>query len=254
MSFIDSKERKDDLKLLICIILGFLFVAWLCTPPGNKLLQLCFWGNNTKMFFAKSTENEYIFHRNNAVYLAKLYPNDKKKTIKEMDKAIQSIPSNTKESEFLRLYRERAYINIYIGNYSAALNDFLRSGEIEFNDYLKMALLLKENGNYRYAEKYCNAILNQNPLAYAGYACLSEVYIAAGQPETALNIWILALDRKNNYPRFLIERAKVKKLLGDEKGYEEDINKAKTFDKYIDVEYSIINDTLKPKKLLLDIR
>ena len=42
-----KQSRKDDVKLLVWIVVGFLFIAWFCSPPGNKLLQLCFWGNNT---------------------------------------------------------------------------------------------------------------------------------------------------------------------------------------------------------------
>ena len=48
-----KQSRKDDVKLLVWIVVGFLFIAWFCSPPGNKLLQLCFWGNNTKYFITK---------------------------------------------------------------------------------------------------------------------------------------------------------------------------------------------------------
>ena len=35
-------NRKDDIKLLMKLIFVFIIVAWLCTPPGNKILQICF--------------------------------------------------------------------------------------------------------------------------------------------------------------------------------------------------------------------
>ena len=103
-------NKKDDMKLLLWIIAGFLFAAWLCTPPGNKFLQMAFWGNNTKFLIAKLTNNyastEYIFHRNNAVYLAKMYQK-KDKALKEMNKAIETLPSFASETELNTLYKER---------------------------------------------------------------------------------------------------------------------------------------------------
>ena len=89
-----KQNRKDDAVLLAWIAIIFLVVVWFVTPPGNKFTQLCFWGNNTKFFFAKmigtSSSTEYIFHRNNAVYLAKMYPK-KDTALKEMDKAIKTL-------------------------------------------------------------------------------------------------------------------------------------------------------------------
>ena len=107
---IKKKSRKDDTKILSWIVFGFLFIAWLCTPPGNKFLQICFWGNNTKMFVEKMMNNsaatEYVFHRNNAVYLAKMYSN-KNSALIEMNKAIETLPSYASDSELKRLYKDR---------------------------------------------------------------------------------------------------------------------------------------------------
>ena len=56
-NFNSKTSRKDDAKLLAWIVFGFLIVAWLCTPPGNKFLQICFWGNNTQLFMSKLIHN-----------------------------------------------------------------------------------------------------------------------------------------------------------------------------------------------------
>lgn len=251
------QNKKNDIKFLLWIVLGFLFVAWLCTPPGNKFLQICFWGNNTKFLISKVTHNaeatEYIFHRNNAVYLAKMYKN-KKKALKEMDRAIETIPTYIANSELESLYKDRANIRLMAGDYKGALNDFLNSGKIDFTDYLKVAMLFKEGGNYRAAMSYCNAILDIDNTAYAGYACLSELYTSINRPDLALNVWNLAVDRKPNLARGYVDRAFVKKQLGDLEGYNKDIAKAKEVSPTINIEESIIEDTLHPKILTLTIR
>ena len=254
-------NRKDDTKLLVYIILGFLFVAWLCTPPGNKFLQMCFWGNNTKFIIAKLTNNyastEYLFHRNNAVYLAKMYK-DKSKALKEMNKAIETIPTFVSDNELNTLYKERAYIRLMGRDYKGALNDFVnggvRAGNISFNENLTVAMLFKEAGNYKEAMAYCNNILNTDNTAYAGYACLSELYNSIGRYDVSLRVWDLAIDRKKNNAKAYVDRALVKKQLGDLEGYNADIKKAKEYVPTINIEDSIIDDILNPKLLNLSIR
>lgn len=256
VSNFNNTNKKDDYKFVIGCIFAFVILVWICTPPGNKLLQVCFWGNNTKMLIAKMTNNynttEYIFHRNNAVYLAKMYPENRKRATVEMDRALRTAPSFLSENELHSLYRDSAYIYLYAGDYKKALNDFLRSGEIDFRDYLKVALLFKENGNYKYAISYCNAILNQDVTAYAGYACLADVYNSAGKPGTAIKIWDLALDRSNS-SRIYIDRAIIKKSIGDIDGYNADIKRAKERGNFSENSASLIEETLHPKMLTLNI-
>ena len=64
-----QNTRRDDTKLLVGIVVAFLLVAWFCSPPGNKFLQICFWGDNVKYTVAKivkpSSTNEYLHNRNN---------------------------------------------------------------------------------------------------------------------------------------------------------------------------------------------
>lgn len=250
-------SRKDDAKLLTWIICGFLFIAWLCTPPGNKFLQVCFWGNNTKLFIAKVTNNseatEYIFHRNNAIYLAKMYEN-KKRALLEMDKAINTLPSYVSDNELKALYKDRANIKLMSGDYKGALNDFLHSDDIQFNDNLKVAMLFKEQGNYREAMSYCNRILSVDGTAYAGFACLADLYTSLGRYDVAVRVLDLLIDRKPNIPRAYADRAMIKKKMGDNVGYEADVAKAKEYLPTINLEDSITYDALHPKMLNLSIR
>ncbi len=258
---LQKTSRKDDIKLLIWIIVGFLVIVWLCTPPGNKFLQMCFWGNNTKFLVARITNNvdskEYIFHRNNAVYLAKMYK-DKKRALKEMDKAISTLPTFASPDELNSLYKDRAAIKVMAQDYRGALSDYMNAGvnvnNIGFNENLTIALLFKEVGNYREAMSYCNNILNKDNTAYAGYACISDLYSSLGRYDLSLKVWDLAIDRKKNNAQAYVDRANTKKQLGDLEGYNADIKKAKEFVPTIDLDKSIIYDTLHPKILMLTIR
>lgn len=254
---IRRQNKKDDVKLLILIILGFLFVAWLFTPPGNKFLQICFWGNNTKYFITKLFKpekcTEYIFHRNNAVFLAKMYP-QRNTALREINKAIETLPSYAPQRELESLYKDRAEIRLFLGDYKGALNDFVNSGKLSINDRLKVALLFNKAGNYREALSNCNAILNIDMNAYAGFACLAEVYKTAERPEVSLKVWDLAILRNKNNARVYADRARLKRELGDTYGFEADLSKAKEYSPTINVEESLIEDTLNPKLLSLSIR
>ena len=253
----NKPSRKDDIKLITWIVVIFLFIVWLCTPPGNKFLQMCLWGNHVQYFFANISNpgqtNEYIFHRNNAIYLAKLYK-DKTHAIQEMDKAIETLPAYISEKELNTLYSERAKIKVIAGDYNGALNDYIHSGDIKFQDYLTVAMLFKEKQNYKQAISFCNAILSADNTAYAGFACLADLYSSLEKYGTAVRIWDLAIDRKKNNPRAYMDRAKLKKLMGDEDGYKADYAKAKEYLPTLSEDDSIIYDALHPKKLTLQIR
>ena len=252
-----SNTRRDDTKILVSIIVAFLLVAWFCSPPGNKFLQICFWGNNVKYAIAKivkpSSTNEYLHHRNNAVYLAKMYPT-KDEALKEMNKAIDALPKYAPDDELKSLYKDRAEIKLYKGDKKGALDDFIKSGQIYFNDYLKVAMLFKSLGKYREAMSYCNSILNQDGSAYAGFACIADIYNSVDRPDLALKAWDLAIDRNSGNPRAYVDRAKIKKAMGDFAGYNDDIKIAKNYSPNIDIEASIIEETLEPKILALNIR
>ena len=138
------------------------------------------------------------------------------------------------------------------------MNDFVnggvRAGNISFNENLTVAMLFKEAGNYKEAMAYCNNILNTDNTAYAGYACLSELYNSIGRYDVSLRVWDLAIDRKKNNAKAYVDRALVKKQLGDLEGYNADIKKAKEYVPTINIEDSIIDDILNPKLLNLSIR
>ena len=249
------KSRKDDVRYLCMVILVFLFLAWLCTPPGNKFMQICFWGNNTQFMIAKLTNKDdttaHLFYRNNAIYLAKMYPNNKA-AVTEMNKAIAAYPTYMPDSGLNDLYKDRANIKLYNGDYKSALDDFLHSGPLGLNDYLKVALLFKQQGLYKQAASYCNEILAIDNTAYAGYACLADFYETTGRPDISIRIWDLALDRKQT-ARAYADRAVVKKKIGDFEGYKADADKAKELVPMIDFDQSFINETLHPKMLTLNI-
>lgn len=253
-----QQSRKDDLKLLAGIILAFLLIAWMCCPPGNKFLQISFWGNNTKYFVSKlvnpAQAQEYIFHRNNAIYLAKMYPKDKA-ALKEMDLAIDSLPQLAPERELKILYKERGDINLFLGNKKAALRDFVRGRDLlGYDDLLKIAMLFKEEHQYREAMSFCLLMTELNEKAYTGYSCKAEIYNSIGRPDVALNIWNQAIELNRGNARMYAERAKVRKALGDLTGYNEDVKTAKEYSPVIDIDDSIINETLNPKILTLSIR
>lgn len=257
-NFNQKPAKKSDYKLIVWIAVIVLLIIWLfIIPPRNKFTQIGFWINNTKFFFAKTTgsiaNEEYRFHRNNAIYLGRMYPK-RIDAIKEMDRALETLPSQAPDSELRKLYKERAEIKLYMSDFKGALSDYINSEMmLNFQDNLKVALLFKVNGNYREAMSYCNNILNLDSVAYAGFACIADIYISINRPDLALNVWNLAIDRKKNNPRAYVDRAKVKKVLGDTEGYNSDISKAKEYSPNIDVEYSIINETLYPKMLTLQI-
>ncbi len=252
-----GKTKKNDSKFLILIIVGFLLTAWFCTPPGNKILQVCFWGNNTQLFIAKifrnDEANEYKFYRNNAIYLAKMYSNQKA-ALKEIDKAIKMYPVYGNDSELKNMYKDRAIIKTKAGDFKGALNDYINSEDIQFNDYLRVAMLFKEVGNYRESISFCNQILSVDSTAYAGYACLSDLYSSIGRYDIALNVWNLAIDRKPNNPRAYADRAKIKKALGDLEGYNTDMDKAKSYAPTMDFDESITYEAIHPKMIMLSVK
>lgn len=252
----NKKNRKDDIRILSCIIGIFLFVAWLCSPPGNKFAQLCFYGNNTQFFVAKMTKsstelNEWIFHRNNAIYLADM--ERKSASLKEMDNAIRTVPSYISDEELIKLYSERGQLRLFWGEYRGALDDYLRILEPNITERFKIALLYKQIGNNKYALSYCNSIINTDPNAYIGYACVADIYAGVGRYETSVKVYDLLIDRTQHRARYYADRAFYRKKCGDIEGYKEDFAKAKDLSPLIEQERSIIQETLKPKRLALII-
>ena len=252
----NNKNRKDDVKILSIIIFCFIAVVWLCTPPGNKFAQICFYGNNTQHFVAKMTKSkeeldEWKFHRNNAVYLAQM--ERKNSSLESMDKAIKTLPSYMSEGEVAQLYYDRANLRLYWGDYKGALDDYLKVTYPGLLDKFKIALLYKKAGNNKYALSYCNSILDTDPQAYVGYACMADVYAGAGKYNTSIKIYDLLIDRTHERARYYADRAVYKKKAGDISGYKADLNKARSLTPKIEEDISIMKDTLHPKKLNIDV-
>lgn len=248
-----TKEKKNDTKILVGVILGFLFVVWLCTPPGNKFMQIALWSNNTQFMIAKmqhKTETTaYKFHRNNAIYHSRM--NMQKEAMEDLDKAIQSLPAYMPEYVFESLYRDSAIIKLYFRDYKGALNDYTKVKSLEFNDYFKLAMLYKVNGSNKYAAQYCNKIISLDSNAYAGYLCLADIYSGVGRPDAAVNIMSLLIDRAPNRAKYYADRAAFKLQMGDKKGHYVDMEKAKELAPHMDFDSSLVKETLEPKVLTL---
>lgn len=253
----NSNKKKDDAKILVGLFLFVLFVVWLNIPPKNKYAMLCYVSNNAQYFIAKmidsSAVNEWVLHRNNAIYLALM--GNKKDSLREMDRAFVTMPSYISENRLSSLYKDRAMLKIYYKDYKGALNDYtMVDSRLELMDRFKIALLYKLNGNNKYALSYCNSIIDTDPSAYAGYACVADVYGSAGQPEASIRIYDLLIDRFPNRAVYYVDRAKYKQKIGDMEGYGQDLSKAKQIAPGVNVNRtSIIEDTMSPRKLTLQI-
>ncbi len=251
----NNNQKKNDAIILSMIVIAFLFVVWLCTPPGNKFLQMAFWGSNTRLFFAKLTNSaaatEWIFHRNNAVYLAKM--KNKEASLLEIDKAIMTFPAYGKDRDLANLYKDRAQIRTYWKDYKGALDDYIHSDSIDMQDYLRVAMLYKLNGNYKEAMSFCNSILDVDPNAYAGFACMADVYAELGHYELSVRVFDLLIDRVKNRPKYYSDRAMYKQKCGDSAGAKDDLAKAKQLSPTARLDYSIIEEELHPKMIRMDI-
>lgn len=254
-----SKKRvkNNDAKVLSTIITVFLFVTWLCTPPGNKFAQLCFYGNNTQYFIAKLTKtpeelNEWKFHRNNAIYLAKM--DDKYASLKEINQAINTLPSYASDNEYSNLYSDRAQIRLYFREYKGALDDYLKVTDPSILDMFKIALLYKENGNNQFALSYCNNILNLDSNAYIGYACIADIYAGVGKYKTSVKIYDILISKRKNRAQYYADRSYYKTKAGDKVGALKDMEKAKELSPFVNKEITIIEETLRPKRLNLTIK
>ena len=246
-------DRSNDVKIIVYMVVAFLFVAWLCTPPGNKFAQVCLFGNNTRHVLAKifkpDEATEYIFHRNNVMYLLDM--DDKKAALKEMDKAIESLPDYISDNVLYDLYRDRGLVKLYCGDYKGALNDYLKIGNPNADDLFRTALLLKKRGLYKEGMKYCAKLIDMDSSSYPGFACLADIYAAAGKPASSVRAWDILIERYKR-PVYYVERANYKKLIGDNIGYNEDIKTAQTASPNIDIKYSLAEESLYPKKIKLE--
>lgn len=247
-----DKNSKNIFLGILC----FLVVIYLLCPPYNKVAQIDYIYNNVHYLIQNinndyNNESEYIFHRNNAIYLAKMA--NKKGAMKEIDNAIVTAPSKLSEREMANLYNDRAKIKIFYSDYKGALDDMLRIKNPGINDFLKIAMLLKEQGKNKLAVAYCNKIINLDVKAYEGYACIADVYAGVGNYDASVIIYDLLIDRVPDKAKYYSDRAKYKKEAGDILGYKEDIKKAKDINPTVDINFSVTYDSIHPKFLDLSI-
>lgn len=252
-----KKNREKDFMILRWIIIIFFFIVWLCTPPGNKFAQLCFYGNTTQQFIARLTDNyqatEYLFYRNSAIYMVRM--DNKKGALIKMDKAIETAPTFISDVEYNNLLKERAQIKMFFKDYRGALNDYIKSSQYgSYIDRFNIALLLNKNGKTQYALSYCNSLIETDSSGYAGFACLAHVYETSGDFVHAIKTYDLLIDRTPNKARYYYDRALLKQKVGDIYGYNDDYEKAKSLVPHIDRTRSIIEETLNPKVIQLTIR
>ena len=256
-SILDKKVVKDDKKFLIGLISTFLFVMWLFSPFGNRFAQLAFWADSFSYMCSKLMNTgrvpDYVHYRNRAIYLAKIYPRNSKRSLEEMDKSIEAGTKYLDENKMSILYSDRAQIKLYYGDKKGALQDFLTAEHLSITDDLKTAVLLTEKGQYPMAVEYCKDILSESPGAFAGYACLSHVYEAAGRPDVAIKLYDLAADKKPNSAIVYMERARLKQRLNNIDGYNQDKETAKKLSPNAETEMSIIDEAIAPGKLSITI-
>lgn len=241
------KKDKHFLTILLLVTLGIYFII----PPHNKIAQIQYLCNNIQMALSNNETEEYIFHRNNAIYLTKM--NNKQGAIREMDMSVYTLPSDKPDGILYQLYRDRANIKMYYGDYKGALNDFLRLPNLGLKDYLTVAMLLKENGKKQLAVSYCNKIIDIDIKAYAGYACIADIYASAGKYDASVMIYDLLIDRVKNNSKYYADRAMYKEKAGDFEGAQQDHEKAKELSPFVDYDSSITYDAIHPKKFDLPI-
>ena len=247
--------RKDDITFLTRVILIFLFIVWLCTPPGNKFIQLCFWGNNTRLAIAKVTNNaettEWLFHRNNAVYLMQM--DNKKSALREINTAIRIVPTYISEDKVEQLYKDKALISIYFKEHKEALSEYVKLNKTDIYDDLRIAMLYKKNGHLKTAMSYCNDLLSKNSSMYAGYACAADVYGAAGRYDVSVRLLDMLVDKHPNRGSYYMERAYYKKAMGDLPAYNDDVGKAIELGVKTDKFELFTESLLNPKQIKLKI-
>ena len=170
-----------------------------------------------------------------------------------MDKALIAAPSYLSDNQISSLYADRAQLRMFWGEHKGALDDYLRVKSPSFMDKFKIALLLRKNGNNKQALSYCNDILNLDSTAYIGYACIADVYASVGRYDTSVRVYDLLIDKTKNRARYYVDRAKYKQKCGDFDGYNADIAKAQELSPMVDLDASIIEETLHPRRLTLTI-
>ena len=238
-------------------ILIAIFFIWLFFPHNNSFIQLSYWANNCIYAVLKTFHlnkmPEYMHYRNNAIYLAKIYPKKPAPSFRELDKAIAAVPADMTKKELSKLYKDSAVIKLYYGDKQGALEYYLQVKNRDASDNFRIAILLSDESRFSEAEKYCNDIIYRSQ-ALSGYVCLSYVYEKTGDVDSAFRIYDSLLDTHPNNVMAYMERAHLKQRIEDEEGYQEDIKKAKELSSYVsEYDTSIIDKAINLKELPLSL-
>ena len=246
----NEHTKKDDIKCLISIAVIFACVFWYFCPPDNKIGHIKYWTYNALSTF-KNKDSDYNYYRNQAIYLANL--NKKEASYKQINEAIKIASGDASDSDLEELYKVRGKIKIYFKDYKSALNDYLKANTYDITEMLTISQLYKLNGNKKEALSACNGIINMYEKAYAGFACLADVYANVGRYDVAVKVYDLYLDKTNISARGLADRAYYKKKMGDFEGAKADLEAAKNINAQTSEKITILDDTLKIKHLDLPI-
>lgn len=249
----NKNEKRDDAIKLALLVLAIFIGIWLMLPPGDKAAQLGYSYNNLTYFlFAKNdNKKEVVFHRNQAVYLARM--GKQKAAMLKINKAIDVACAFADDRQMEKLYSDRAMIKLYFKDYKGALNDFLKAGKVDMSKQLIMSQLYKLNGNKKLALSACNGLIAVNEKGYSGYACLADLYASVGRYDVSVKVYDLYLDRVSNKARGLADRSYYKSLMGDTVGADADLKAAKNLSSNIKNEITILEEALNPKYLNLPI-
>ena len=242
---------KNEEKKILWFILIVLLVVYLVLPPYNKIAQFGYICNSIKLCFNAKEVDEYIFHRNNAVYLVKM--DNPKAAIREIDKAIAKLPSTAPDETLYKLLYESANIKMLLNDYKGALDDLMKIPTHNISECLTVAMLLKELNNRKLAVTYCNKIIDIDIKAYAGYACIADVYGSVAKYDASVMIYDLLIDRSPNKAKYYADRAMYKEKAGDMKGAKQDMDKARELSPILDTKSSITYDAIHPKKVNFEI-
>lgn len=179
--------------------------------------------------------------------------NNQKAALEEMDKAINTLPVYLGDKKLNLLYKDRALVRIYNQDYKGALDDYLKTPRLNMMETLRVAMIYKTLGKSQMAATYCNEILNMDIVAYAGYACLADIYASVDRYDTSVKIFDLLISRAPNNSLYYLDRAKYKLKAGDKLGYDEDVEKAKSLNSLVNKNATLIEDALHPAVLSLSI-
>ncbi|MCQ2754637.1 MAG: hypothetical protein MJ231_06285 [bacterium] len=247
-----NKNKKDDLVLLFLLLFAAIFIIWNVTSWGKQLDQIAFVFHKIQhkymLIVNRDTVEEYKYYRNNAVLFARL--KDKTRAYEEIDKAFKTVPHYIKDEVDNSLYRDKAQIETWFGDYKLAISDYARvSDQLSILDKCKMGILFGYIGNKRYAVKFCNDALQQDPNYYLAWACMADVYASVGKYDVAVKLYDYFIDNsQSKSARYYMDRAYYKEKSGDKLGHDDDVAQAHKLNPMMKEDVTIIADTMRPPK------